>query len=194
MSKELSFMIAVLLWICALLFFKEMKMNFFKFLIGSIGIFTIAMIFLMPILENKLGALVSNTLYFIGSGTQYFQVFKDNAIISISTRNGIVSMIINYECSGVIEMLVFTALAMFFPFGSLIRRMVSVLYGNFFIYFSNIVRVLFIIIMTKFLGANSFYIIHILLARILFFGLMIVIYYFVFTTTQLKYQKVGDMK
>jgi exosortase family protein XrtG len=194
MSKDLLFIMAVLLWIFALIFFKQTKMNFFKFLVGSVGIFTITMIFLMPYLENRLGMLVSNSLYFMGNETHYFEVFKENAIISIDAGNGIVSMIINYECSGVIEMLVFTSLALFFPFGGLMRRTISVFAGNLLIYVSNIIRVLFIILMTKLLGAQSFYIVHTLLARILFFGLMIVVYYFVFTTTHLKYQNVGDIK
>lgn len=193
-NNAILFVVTVVLWISALLLFKETKMNFFKFLTGSIGIFTIIMIFLLPYIENNLGLLVTNTLYVVGRGTKYFQVFKDSQNIAIDTRNGIVSMIIDYECSGVIEMLVFTSLALFFPFGGWGRRMVSLFAGNIYIYLSNIIRVFFIIEMTKLLGAPYFYIIHTLLARIVFFALMIVIYYFVFTTTHLKYQKVGDIR
>lgn len=186
--------IVILLWIFALTLFENMRMNFFKFLIGSIGIFTISMIFFLPYFEKNLNLALSNTLNIIGKSTNYFQVFKDNSIVSIDTKTGIVSMLINYECSGVIEMFVFTSLAIFFPFGGNIRRILLTAVGNVFIYIANIIRVLFIVLITKNFGASTFYIAHTLLARLIFFGLMIALYFFVFTSTQLKYQKIGDIR
>lgn len=186
--------IVTLLWIFALILFKNIGMNFFKFLTGSIGIFTISMMFFLPYVEKNLNMLISSTLNIIGNSTSYFQVFKDNSIVSIDTKKGIVSMLINYECSGVIEMFVFTSLALFFPFGGNIRRILLTAVGNIFIYIANIIRVLFIVLITKTFGASMFYIAHTLLARLLFFGFMIVLYYFVFTSTQLRYQKIGDIR
>ena len=186
--------IIVLLWIFALILFKSTNMNFFKFLTGSIGVFTIGMMFLLPYIESSLNASISNTLDLVGRNTHYFQVFKENSIVSIDTKNGIVSMLINYECSGVIEMLVFTSLTLFFPFGGRFRKLLLTILGNIFIYVSNIIRVLFIVLITKTFGASAFYIAHTLLARLLFFGFMVILYYFVFTSTQLKYQKIGDIR
>lgn len=194
MQKVSLLLIVVLLWILALILFKNTKMNFFKFLAGSIGAFTISMVFFLPYLEKNLNILISNTLNIIGSSTKYFQVFKENSIVSMDTKSGIVSMLINYECSGVIEMLVFTSLALFFPFGGNIRKLLLTLVGNVYIFIANIIRVLFIVLITKVFGASAFYMAHTLFARLLFFGLMIILYYFVFTSTQLKYQKVGDIR
>lgn len=194
MQELTLFVIVVILWIFTLGLFKKVKMDFFKFCVGSIGIFTISMIFFMPYLESGLNVLISNTLSLIANSTQYFQVFKENSIVFIDTRSGIVSMFINYECSGVIEMLVFTSLALFFPFGGMKRRLFLTVIGNVFVFLANIVRVLFIIFITKTFGSQAFYLAHTLLARILFFFLMIIIYYFVFTSTHLKYQNVGEMK
>lgn len=186
--------IVVILWILTLSLFRKTKMDFFKFCAGSVGIFTISMIFFMPYLESGLNFLISNTLGVVASATHYFQVFKENSIVFIDTRSGIISMFINYECSGVIEMLVFTSLAVFFPFGGMKRRLLLTAIGNIFIYIANIVRVLFIIFITKTFGAQVFYLAHTLFARILFFFLMVIIYYFVFTSTHIKYQNVGEMK
>lgn len=194
MQKTAILAIVVLLWIFTLIIFKSTRMNFFKFLTGSIGIFTISMIFFLPYFEKSLNILISDTLNIIGKNTSYFQVFKDNSIVSIDTKKGIVAIFINYECSGVIEMLVFTSLALFFPFGGNLRKLLVTAAGNVYIYIVNIIRVLFIVLITKIFGAPVFYIAHTLLARILFFGLMIILYYFVFTATQLKYQKVGDIR
>jgi exosortase family protein XrtG len=194
MQKTILLIVVTLLWIFSLILFKKTKMNFFKFLAGSVGIFTISMIFFLPYLEGNLNVLISNTLNIIGRSTNYFQVFKENSIVSVDTRDGIVSIFINYECSGVIEMLVFTSLALFFPFGGRARKILLTVGGNIFIFLANIIRVLFIIFVTKTLGASAFYLAHTLLARILFFVLMIILYYFVFTATHLRYQNVGDIK
>jgi len=192
-QKLVIFIVVVILWGFALRLFKTSKMNFFQFLAGSVGIFTISLIFFLPFLERYLNASISTVLGTIGTATSYFQVFKENSIISLNTRDGIVSIVINYECSGVIEMLVFTSLALFFPFGKTVRRTLSLVIGNLYIFAANIIRLLFIILVVKIFGVSSFYLVHTLFARILFFALMVVLYYFVFTTTHLRHQNVGEM-
>lgn len=194
MGSPILFIISMLFWGFLLLVFYKEKMNFFKFMAGSVGIFTISMIFFTAYIERELTSLIINILGLIGRGTNYFEVFKENSIISMETRKGIVSILINYECSGVIEMLVYTSLVLFFPFGGIFRRVLSMVAGNIYIFMANIIRVLFIIVLTKSMGASAYYLIHTLFARILFFALMIVLYYFVFTATQLRFQTVGDIK
>lgn len=194
MGSPILFIISMLFWGFLLLVFYKEKMNFFKFMAGSVGIFTISMIFFTSHIERELTSLIINILGLIGRGTNYFEVFKENSIISMETRKGIVSILINYECSGVIEMLVYTSLVLFFPFGGIFRRVLSMVAGNIYIFIANIIRVLFIIVLTKSMGASAYYLIHTLFARILFFALMIVLYYFVFTATQLRFQTVGDIK
>lgn len=169
-------------------------MNFFRFAAGSIGLFTICMVFALPYLEGILGRMVSGTLGLIGNHTGYFSVFNENSIVSIDTKSGIVSMMINYECSGVIEMLAFTCLAMFFPFGGIRKKYLYAALGNVYIFAANIVRVLSIIVITKTAGAGAFYAAHTIIARILFFALMILLYYFVFTKLHLRYQNVGEIR
>ncbi len=193
MYKIILFALVFITWFFVFLVFRNSKMYFFKFLAGSVGIFTICMIFFMPYLEGVLNGLISNTLGVIGKSISVFEVFKENSIISIDTRDGIVSMVINYECSGVIEMLVFTSLAFFFPFGGVIRKTLSLILGNIYIFIANIIRIIFIALAVKAFGASSYYLVHTLLARILFFGLTVLLYYYTFTSTQLRYQKVGEM-
>lgn len=194
MSNLIILFMLLLLWILILFGLKKIKMNFFKFMVGSLGLFTIAMIFLSSFLEMGLSLAISNSLKVIENLTHYFQVFAGNSIITIDTKSGIVSMLINYECSGVIEMLVFTSLAIFFPFGSMFRKVFSIVLGNIYIYASNIIRIISIIFITKTFGAEAYYVAHTLVARIIFFAFMLLLYYFVFTFTQLKYQNVGDIK
>lgn len=193
MSNIIILAMSLLLWILVLIGLKKIKMNFFNFMVGSLGLFTIAMIFLSSFLEISLSLAISNSLSVIEKLTHYFQVFAGNSIITMDTKSGIVSMVINYECSGVIEMLVFTSLAIFFPFGSMFRKAFSIALGNIYIYVSNIIRIMSIIFITKTFGAEAYYVAHTLVARIIFFIFMLLLYYFVFTFTQLKYQNVGDI-
>lgn len=91
-------------------------------------------------------------------------------------------------------MLVFTSLALFFPFGGTLRKGINIVLGNLYLYAANIIRIMFIALGVKVLGASYFYIFHTLFARILFFGLTIILYYYVFTSTQLRYQRVGEIQ
>lgn len=193
MQTLLLVTLLMLIWLFILLLFQNLKMYFFKFLAGSVGIFTMSMFFFLPFLETYLNMLISGTLNLIGKATGYFNVLINYSIVTVDTRQGIVSMFINYECSGVIEMLVFTSLALFFPFGGKIRRCISLVLGNVALYIANIIRVIFIIFITKSMGVSAFYLAHTLFARILFFLLTVIIYYNVFTSTHLKYQKVGEI-
>lgn len=194
MDTFIILMIMTALWVYGLILFKKTKMNFFKFLLGSIGFFTICMIFFAPFLEKALSILISDSLNVIGRTTGYFQVFKENSIVSFDTRDGVMSILIDYECSGIIEVMVFVCLAMFFPFGSLRRKVLLIPGGCLYIFLANIARILFIISATKTFGVSAFYLAHTLFGRLVFFGLMVILYYYTFTITHLKYQNVGEMR
>lgn len=194
MNQLILFITVGALWVIGLALFTRTKMHFFKFLLGSIGIFLISMIFITPYIESRLSLLISDTLEVIAQLTSYFSVLKEHAIVSFDTPTGIISMFIDYECSGVIEMLVFTSLAIFFPFGKAISKIFLIVGGNFFIFFANILRILMIVFVSKSFGADYFYIAHTLLGRLLFFGLMVLLYYYVFTATHVKHQHVGELR
>lgn len=194
MNNIILFIIIGALWIFGLVLFNRTKMYFFKFLLGSIGVFLISMIFFTPFLERQISLLISETLEVIGNITGYFLIFKENSIISFDTSTGIISMFISYECSGVIEMLVFTSLLLFFPFGKPFRKLFYIIGGNIFIFIANIIRILMIVFVSRTFGSEYFYLAHTLLGRLLFFGLMIALYYFVFTVTHIKNQHVGELK
>lgn len=194
MNDIILFITIGALWIIGLALFGRTKMYFFKFLLGSVGVFLISMVFFTPFLEKQLSFLISEALEMIGNFTGYFLVFKENSIISFDTRTGIISMFIDYECSGVIEMLVFTSLILFFPFGKSITKIFYAIGGNIYIFLANIIRILMIVSVSRTFGAEYFYLAHTLLGRLLFFGLMIALYYLVFTVTHLKSQHVGELK
>jgi exosortase family protein XrtG len=122
----------------------------------------------------------------------YTVSFKE-LVVMIDTKTGFVTMILNYECSAIIEMLVYTCLILFFPFTNIREKVIKSIWGNIYIFLCNTLRLLFIMVMVKVLGIEYYRMIHTVLARILFFVFMVILYYLVFTKEQLVKQKVGEM-
>lgn len=169
-------------------------MNFFLFLLGSLGCFTIGMIFFMTPLENGLSLILTQLLDQLGRVTQLFDVYKKNDILVMQVKDGIVSMMITYECSGIIEMLIYISLVSFFPFIKGYKKLLVGMGGALFIILANIIRITSIVIIVKIFGINSYAFAHTIIARILFFILMLILYYYVFTREQVKKQKVGGIR
>lgn len=173
---------------------KKLNLNFFKFFIGSLGVFTIAMMFFMDPLNNLLGILITKIMSVIANISGAFEVYAKNSLLIIDARDGIISMLINYECSGVIELLVYSSLVLFFPFVSKGKKVWALIGGNIYIILCNIIRLVAIISMVKWQGIGWYNISHTIIGRIIFFIMMIFLYYKVFTKNQLKYQRVGEIK
>lgn len=173
---------------------KNLKLNFFKFFIGSLGVFTIAMIFFMNPLDHYLGKIITTIMAYFADLSGGFEVYSKNALLLIDAKGGIVSMLINYECSGVIELLVYSCLVLFFPFVTKGKKLWAFIWGNVYIMICNVIRLLTIIMFVKWQGIAWYNISHTIIGRIIFFAMMIVLYYIVFTKNQLRNQKVGEIK
>lgn len=195
MITGIAFVTIVVLWSVTLVILKNLKMDFFKFFVGSLGLFTITMIFFMNPLEKLLIDSLNWILYIIGNSTGWFDVIKEySTLIYEGTHGGIITMGINYQCSGIIELLVFSCLVVFFPFVNNSKKFITLILGNLYLFVANIIRILFIVAIVSLFGVESYEIAHIALARILFFILTIYLYYKVFTKSQLKNQKVGGIR
>ena len=69
--------------------------------------------------------------------------------------------------------------------------MVGIL-GTFYIILANALRIIAICVIIYVFGMPSYYVAHTFVGRILFYGLSVLLYFFVFTKTQIIRQKVGD--
>lgn len=194
-SQIIIFLFILGIWVFTVVFFRSLKMDFFKFIAGSIGLFAITIIFFREPLETILVDSLSYILQSIGQATKSFKVIPEYAIVLMEGRNGgILNMSITYQCSGVIELLVFSSLALFFPFISYLRKIYVLVFGNLFLFICNVIRILFIIFVVRIVGVDAFEFTHMVLGRILFFGLTVILYYKVFTVNQLKKQRVGEVR
>lgn len=183
----------LIIWIYLITVLTRAKLHFFKFLIGSVGLFFFMMIILQPYLVYLLSRLVASVSGIIGNVTGYFESFTEYSMIMIRSGNSFISMYIDYECSGVIEILAFNALLWFFPLYNTVEKYMYSVVGTVWIFIANIVRILIICMLVHYYGNNMFYPAHTIFGRIVFYIFSIYLYFYVFTRSQIRRQKVGNI-
>lgn len=185
--------ICVFLWLYALSVFRRGKLDFFRFLVGSVGLFIFMMIFLEPILVTPLVSLVTSATGIVGDVTGLFESYHDYSILFVTCEKTgeSLSLYIDYECSGVIEMMAFVALLAFFQVYDIWQRFVVGIIGCMAIFFSNVIRITVICIIIMLWGNDAYYIAHTIVGRIVFYILAVILYYYVFTHAQIIRQKIG---
>lgn len=191
----IPFLIAmVVLWVYLLFVLKRAKLTFFSFLVGSVGLFVFMMIFLQPYITTPLSMAVAAATGVFGSLTGMFHSYYQYSLIFIAQGRESISLYIDYECSGVIELLAFTALIWFFPLYSATEKLVINILGLIWTFAANIIRLTVICVMIYYFGNNIFFFAHAIFGRIIFYALSIVLYFYVFTRSQVMKQKVGKFK
>ena len=189
----MKILIAVLfvVWVYILTVLHRAKLPFFKFLEGSVGMFLILMATLQPIITVPLQKAVAASTGIIGDMTGMFYSYYQYSLIFVEHGFSSISMYIDYECSGVIELLAFSSLVWFFPLYNFIEKAVVNIAGILWIFASNILRLTVICIMVYVFGNDIFFFAHAIFGRIIFYGLTVMLYFHVFTRPQIMRQKVG---
>ncbi len=184
---------ALLIWVYLLSVFKRAKLDFFHYITGSVGAFLFMMIFIQPLVTGLLIQLVTSVTGVFGKLTGVFEAYRDYSILFVTndvTKESI-SLYVDYECSGVIEMMVFVSLLAFFQVYEVWQRIVIGILGCVAIFFSNVLRIFIICFMIKVGGNDVYYMAHTIVGRLVFYAFAILLYYYVFTYAQIKKQKVG---
>lgn len=184
---------AGVIWLYLLSVFKRGKLDFFRYMVGSVGVFVLLMIYVQPRITDFLIHLVTSVAGVFGKMTGVFEPYREYSILFIENNTTLESMslYIDYECSGVIEMMVFVALLAFFQVYEIWQRIIIGMVGCVAIFFSNILRIFVICLMIKFWGNEVYYIAHTIVGRLVFYVLAILLYYYVFTYAQIKKQRIG---
>jgi len=184
--------ICFLLWIYILWVFKRGKLDFFKFLFGSVGFFVFMMIWVQPIVTEPLSNAVTSVSGIVGDITGIFQSYPEYNIVFISRPEGAISLFIDYECSGVIEIMAFTSMLWFFPVYKLEEKVIVNLLGVLWIFGANVLRILSICLIIYVFGNDAYYLAHTIIGRMIFYILSVALYFYVFTSSQIIRQKVGN--
>lgn len=192
--QKIFAIIALVVWIIVLLLFQREKMSFLKFIVGVVGGFVFTLLFGKVFLENTVTALNLNIMALLTSGSEIVNVYSFENAVTIFKGENVFSYFITYECSGLIEMLVFSNILLFYPIhvNNLGKKLSIMFMGIVYILLANVVRLLLMGGIVLLFGVGSYYIAHVIIARIFFIGMNVLLYYFVFTLQHVKQQKAGD--
>lgn len=178
------------LWIYALTVLKRGKLGFYYFLLGSVGIFLLMLGFVPYVKEYFIRGFVAG-LGFVGNATGMYESYAQYGMFFINHNSTVMSLYVDLECSGIIEMMVFISLLTFFPVYKPLEKIKTGIVGLFFICIFNFIRIFVIIAMIFYFGSPVYSLAHAIVGRIVFYVLTLILYFNVFTRRQIIRQKVG---
>ena len=181
----------VLVWLYLLRILRKAGLNAWRFLAGCLGLFVMLMAWVQPVLTMPLARLVSAVSGFVGDLTGAYSAYFKYGIIFISAAEGFISLQIDMECSGIIEISAFLSLLLFFDVYSRSEKILVGILGTSYLILCNAVRITIICLSVRLFGISAYYIVHTFIGRILFYLLSILLYYYVFTKPQVIRMKVG---
>lgn len=192
--KIIIAIIAVCLWLYLLRVFRRAEMKAWHFGAGALGLFAILMVAAVPYLTQPLARSVAAIAGLFGNLTGWFAPYFRYGIIFIRSGSESVSMLIDFECSGIIEILAFECLLVFFDVYSRYEKVIVGLGGFLAITLLNAARIVLIAAIVHFAGTGAFYVAHTFIGRIFFYVFTVILYFFVFTRPQVIRMKVGHIR
>lgn len=152
---------------------------------ASIGMFILLAFSLHAYFVWFLASLVSRGAGLIGILTHTFSFYAFPAELVLSVPHGVVHLMIDYECSGIIETTAFLSLLTFFPIYTRQDKIKLAIIGFLWIYLANVARLVLVGVTVHFLGPACLFWVHGVLGRLIFYILTIILYYNVFTHSQI---------
>ncbi len=177
----------IILWIYILSVLKRAKLNFWYYVVGSAGLFIVSIIVFQPILLVPLQKAVAAVAGVAGELTGTYTGYSDKRLLFVAN----ISLYIDLECSGIIEIFAFLALLWFFPVYRFYEKIVVSIFGVLGIFMSNVLRVFVICQMLFWGGEDMFFWAHSIVGRMIFYICTIGLYFYIFTKPQVVRQKVG---
>lgn len=186
--------VGALIWWYLLRVMDRAELGFWHFVLGSGGLFILLIVLVQPVLTKPLGQVVAAIAGLFGALTHTFSAYFRYGVLFIQATGGAMTLQIDFECSGIIEILAFLSLLMFFRVYTRNQRVVIGIMGTLGIILSNVLRIIIICEMIYFGGPGIYYVAHSLVGRFVFYGLSILLYFYVFTKPQIITMKVGSFK
>lgn len=189
----MGYIIAILIWIYFLSVFKRNKLNFFYFLTGSIGMFIFLVKLVLEKLVDPLSTIVALVVGFFDNVYPAIQSYPDYKLIFLEIDVPI-SLYIDFECSGILEIFAFVSLITFFSAYNILNKFIVNIFGIFYIISANVIRILSIIFIVDTFGEQAYYVAHTFVGRLIFYFLTVLLYFVVFSKKQILEQKVGNFE
>ena len=183
----------VAVWLYLLHVFGKANLKAWSFLWGSLGLFIILMVFVRPYVTDPLAKCVCAIAGLVGKiGDTYTAYFKYGIIFVTTNAGSSLTLTVDMECSGVIEIMAFLCLLLFYRVYTVPERAIVSVVGFVYIMLCNALRVSIICLAVHFFGTEAYYVVHTYIARIIFYVLSVLLYFYVFTKPQIIQMKVGN--
>lgn len=184
--------ILFIVWIYILFVLYRADLKFWHYIVGSIGTFVFFMTFFRELVTMPLARIVAALAGIVGDLTGAYHAFYKYGVIFIESFNDSITVRIDLECSGIIEITIFVSLLAFFRVYSIPERVYIGIIGVMYTIFSNAIRLTCICLMIHFFGTNFYYMAHTVIGRIIFYVLQVILYFMVFTKPQVIRTRVGS--
>lgn len=181
----------IMVWCYLLWATHRAKLQFWNFLVGSMGLFIILMLLVRPVMTEPLARAVAALAGLFGELTDTFVPYFKYGILFVESTKGALTLQIDFECSGIIEIMAFLSLLVFYRVYSIWERVVVGIAGTLYIMIANALRIIVICEMIHYMGTDVYYLAHTIVGRIVFYALSIVLYFYVFTKPQIIRMKIG---
>lgn len=145
--QYLTVALFLIVWVYILIVTKRNLLESWFYIIGSVVSFILAFMFLQPIVTPVLARVVTLLTGFLGEITQCFESFSEYGILFIKQGSEGISLYIDTECAGFIEISAFVILVAFFSIYNPLEKMIISIIGTFFIVAINILRLFSICLM-----------------------------------------------
>ena len=183
---------AIALWIWLLRVLRKAGLRFWRYLLGSCGIFILLMILVRPWLVLPLARLIAAIAGIFGKVSGFYQAYYRYGVIFIESAKGAITVNIDLECSGFIEISAFASLLAFYNIYTVPERIYVGIVGTLYTMLTNALRISLICTMIHFLGTDYYYVAHTIVGRIVFYVLQVILYFFIFTKPHVLKMRTGD--
>lgn len=189
--KYLIGIIAVFVWLYLLHVTDRAKLPFWHYILGAMGLFLLMMFYVRPVLTEPLARAVAALAGLVGKITGTFSPFFKYGILFVQSDVGAITLQIDFECSGIIEIMAFLALLVFFRVYTVAERVIVSICGILYIMLANALRIILICEMIHFGGLDLYYMSHAVVGRLVFYVLSVLLYFYVFTKPQIVRMRLG---
>ena len=179
-------------WLYVLSVLKRIGWSAAYVVLGVVGTFFIIISLANNNVISFLMRLNTSGAGVVGMLTGFYTVAPTLGIIHIVSDQSAINLFITYECSALIELAAYIALVLFFPFFKNLQQRLKLLgFGVIYLLLANMLRLTVTALIIHFLGLPSLIWAHVIVGRLIFYVLTIILYFYVFTRSQVLHIKIG---
>lgn len=183
--------LSLVIWGLVAYFLHHHRIWLFFYIWTAVG-FTIMSILLLRTsqveyaIEQLTGLVLHYSLAYVNIKTFIFDKAPGTVLVLLALENSWTCIDIDIECSGLLEACVLLGLLLFYPTLTLWKRMWYSFVGLTSLFIVNLIRLFTIVLTLNSGGRDTMFIAHTLLGRLVFFALIIIVYWYVFTRPSLE--------